>query len=403
MSRGARVRILQCEFCEDGTAGGSHQALYDTVRLMDHDRYESVVVFYEDNRFVAPLREAGASVHVWKRERELEREPHRSGGKLAKLGAVVGAVQRRVRLLREERIDLVHLNNTPYLGFDDWLPAARWLSLPCITTVMGRPYHLPHERVRRWLTLRFDRLIAISDNVLDSLRAGGFPEAMLTKVALGTDLEAFKGRVRVPAERVRESLGVPPERMLVVMVGNLRQWKGHHVVVSALEQMEPELRQRLHVAFVGAARPEDEAYLAELRARLERAGATRDVSWLGGRLDVPDLVGAADVALHASTFPEPFGLVLVEAMALGKPLVAARRGGPVEVVTPETGILFDPDHPSELVAAFERLLDQPELRKAMGSAAVQRAQLYTARRMTDGMQRVWEELLAAKGARPARA
>jgi glycosyltransferase involved in cell wall biosynthesis len=398
MAKGLPRRILQCEFCEDGTAGGSHQALYDTVRLMDRRRFEPVVVFYEDNRFVAPLRELGATVHVWKRERKLEREPHIQGRRLAKIGSIVGAVRRRVRLLRESRIDLVHLNNTPFLGFDDWLPAAHWLGLPCITTVMGRPYQLPTPRIQRALTLRFDRLIAISDNVLESLREGGYPEAMLTKVNLGIDIEAFTSRVRVPAERVRAQLGVAPDRMLVVMVGNLRQWKGHHVVVSALEQMDAEVRQRLHVAFVGAARPEDQAYLSGLRERLARAGASQAVSWLGGREDVPDLVAAADVALHASTFPEPFGLVLVEAMALGKPLIAARRGGPIEVVTPETGILFDPDDPSELVDALERLLEQPDLRKAMGTAAQLRAGLFTAQRMTEGMQRVWEELLSANGA-----
>jgi glycosyltransferase involved in cell wall biosynthesis len=49
------------------------------------------------------------------------------------------------------------------------------------------------------------------------------------------------------------------------------------------------------------------------------------VSWLGARSDVPDLLNAADVALHASTFPEPFGLVLVEALAFGKPLLARSR------------------------------------------------------------------------------
>ena len=112
-------------------------------------------------------------------------------------------------------------------------------------------------------------------------------------------------------------------------------------VVSALEQMSPELRRRLHVAFVGPRAPTTRRTWDGSCARLE--GRRRDeVSWLGGRTDVPDLLNAADVALHASTLPEPFGLVLVEALALGKPLIAARRGGPIEVVTPDTGILFDP-------------------------------------------------------------
>jgi glycosyltransferase involved in cell wall biosynthesis len=396
MASASRYRILQCEFCDDGTTGGSHQALFDTARLMDPSRFQPVVVFYQDNRFVAPLRELGIEVHVWKREHELERAPHDEGRRLGQLASVIGAVRRRVRLLRDSRIDLVHLNNSPSLGYDDWLPAALWLGIPCITTVMGTPYEFPSGRIRRALISRFDRLAVISDNAVEGLRRGGYPEAMLTKVNLGIDLEAFQGAVRVPAERVRESLGIPPDRMLVVMVANLREWKGHSGVVSALEQMAPDQRSRLHVAFVGVARPEDQAHLQRLQERLARAGAAREVSWLGARTDVPDLLNAADVALHASTYPEPFGLVLVEALAMGKPLIAARRGGPVEIVTPDTGILFDPDDPVELVEALDRLLEAPDLRKAMGAAARLRAQHFTARRMTDGMQRIWEELLAGR-------
>jgi glycosyltransferase involved in cell wall biosynthesis len=401
MASAGHHRILMFEGCEDGTAGGSHQVLYDTVRLMDHARYHAVVVFYEDNRFVAPLRELGATVRVWDRERAIERAPHEAGRRLAKLGSVVGAVRRRVRLMQEERIDLVYLNNTPYVGYDDWLPAARWLRLPCIAAVMGRPYELPAARIPRALMLRFDRLIAVSSNVFESLLQAGYPDGMVTKVQVGIDVGRFRSRVRVPAERVREALGIAPDRMLAVMVGNLRQWKGHHVVVAALEQMDAATRQRLHVAFVGAVRPSDEGYLAELRQRLERSGAAAGVSWLGSRSDVPDLLNAADLGLHASTAPEPFGLVLVEAMALGKPVVAARGGGPVDVVTPETGILFDPEDPSELASALERLLGKPELRQAMGAAARLRAECFTAQRMADGFQRVWDEALAA-GRPPSR-
>src|SRR5262245_50182817 len=263
-----RYRILQCEFCDDGTTGGSHQALVDTARLADPGRFQPVVVFYEDNRFVAPLRERGIEVHVWKRERDIERAPHEQGHRIGKLASVIGAVRRRMRLLRDAKIDLVHLNNSPSVGYDDWLPAARWLGLPVVTSVMGTPYEFPSARVRRALTRRFDRVIAISVNVLGGLRRGGYLEPLLSKVDLGIDLEAFTGAVRTPPARVRETLGVAPDQVLIVMVGNLREWKGHGTVVAALEQMSPERRRRLHVAFVGVARPDDEAHQRRLIARL---------------------------------------------------------------------------------------------------------------------------------------
>jgi glycosyltransferase involved in cell wall biosynthesis len=214
------------------------------------------------------------------------------------------------------------------------------------------------------LNRHFDRVVATSDIRFEGIRLGDHPEAMLAQVNAGVDLEAFTSRVRVPAERMHESLGIPT---------------GH-----------------LHVAFVGNARPEDAEHVRALVARLERAGAASDVSCLGGRKDVPDVLNAADVALHASTLPEPFGPVLVEALALGKPLIAARRGGPIQRVSEATGILLDPSDPLELIEALERLLDDPDLRKSMGAAARLRAQQFTARRMADGMQRLWEELLAGR-------
>ena len=96
-----RYRILACEFCEDGTAGGSHQALFDTVRLVDRQRFEPVVVFYEDNRFVATLaraRDRGPRLEA--RARDRARAP-RAAAPARPASSVIGAVRRRVRLLRD--------------------------------------------------------------------------------------------------------------------------------------------------------------------------------------------------------------------------------------------------------------------------------------------------------------
>jgi hypothetical protein len=219
-------RILLCEVCEDGTAGGSHQALFDLARGLDPGRYVPLVVFYQENRFVAPLRDLGAEVQVWEAERRQEREPFlRQGGAFRKVTALLAGVRRRVRVLREREVALVHINNGPTVGHDDWLPAAHWLGIPCIATVMGRPYELSDAWRRRLMMRRHDQLISISHHVHESLLEGGYPEDRVTEIPLGIDIEAFLARVdRAPAA-VRESLGIPAERMLVAMVGNLQPWE----------------------------------------------------------------------------------------------------------------------------------------------------------------------------------
>jgi glycosyltransferase involved in cell wall biosynthesis len=134
-----------------------------------------------------------------------------------------------------------------------------------------------------------------------------------------------------------------------------------------------------------------------LKERICKGDFEQTVSFLGSRMDVPDLLRASDVQLHASTFPEPFGLVLVEGLALGKPVVAASIGGPCEVISPDTGRLFDPSDPEALEAALLALQSDPQLRERLGAAGPARARLFDARHAADAMQRLYDELLGASG------
>jgi glycosyltransferase involved in cell wall biosynthesis len=396
-----RRRILYCEVCEDGSAGGSHQILFDAARLLDRARFEPVVVFYEENRFVEPLRALGIPVHVWSAERRAERAAY-AGSPLRKLRGLAGAILRRRRLLARERIDLVHLNNSPMLGLDDWLPAAKSLGLPCVTSVMGQPYERPTRPHHRFLVGHYDRLVCISEHVREELLRGGYPPEQLAYVQVGIDVDAFVARAKRDPAELRRELGVADDVLLVALVGNLQPWKGHDGVVTALAGLEPAVRAQLRVLFVGAIRAEDRERVAGLEQRIRQAGLERVVSLLGSRADVPDLLRAADVQLHASTFPEPFGLVLVEGLALGKPVLAAKLGGPCEVLSPETGRLFDPREPDELAALLQELLADPDLRKRLGAAGPERARRFDAHHTAAALQRLYDELLG--GARgPARA
>jgi glycosyltransferase involved in cell wall biosynthesis len=107
---------------------------------------------------------------------------------------------------------------------------------------------------------------------------------------------------------------------------------------------------------------------------------------------------AMDVAIHASTNPEPFGRVLIEAMALGRPLIAPREGGPLEIVVDgETGILVAPRDPNALAAAVDRLIGDPALRARMGAAARARvAAVFDIRRHVTTMEAIFDEMLAGR-------
>ena len=386
-------KILYCESCEDGSTGGSHQLLFDNIRLLNPAKYQATVVFYEENRFVQPLRDLGVTVHVWSDIRRKERGTDKILSRLRRIPDALQAIARRRRLLKSEGIDLIHLNNSPHYGHDDWLPAAMSLGLPCVVTIMGGPYSLPKSRLKRFLATRFDQYICISGHVYDELLQAGFPRDRLVHTTIGIDLDAFRNRVRRTPTEVRSELSIDPSKMLVAMIGNLQPWKGHSVVVSAMERMPIEERSQICILFVGTVRAEDEEHATALRKRVFEAAMEESIRFLGYRLDVPDLIHAADLQLHASTFPEPFGLVVIEGLCLGTPLIAASSGGPKEILTPETGTLFDPTDPDQLKEALRTHLKFPEIARKMSAAGPERAELFSAQKMADDHEQIYRELI----------
>lgn len=354
----------------DGTVGGSHRALVDLVLGVDRSRFEPVVLFYQDNRHVPALRAAGIDVHLYEREREHEVRIRRTGG-LRKYVDFGGAILRREAFLRREEIGLVHMNNSPMSGFSDWLPAARLRRIPCMTFAMGDA-EMPRS-MNRWFARRFDHVIACSRYIEQAMGRIGVPAERLSWTYLGIDAAGLRAEVRAPAEVTRRQLGIPPEGVLVLMTGNLREWKGQHVLLDALRHLAVDVKRRLHIRFVGAATTADADYVRSLEARIASMEATERVTFLGARDDVPTLLAASDIAVHASVIPEPFGLVVPEAMAQGTAVIASQFGGPGELITTAIGCTFDPSRPAELAAHLDALVRDPARRRQLGDAARRRA------------------------------
>ena len=119
----------------------------------------------------------------------------------------------------------------------------------------------------------------------------------------------------------------------------------------------------------------------------------------GARRDVAACLDAMDVAIHSSTNPEPFGRVLIEAMALSRPLVAPREGGPLEIVVDgETGLLVAPRDATALAQGIDRLVADPVLRRRMGEAGRARVEaVFDIRHHVRAMEAIFEEMLARRG------
>jgi glycosyltransferase involved in cell wall biosynthesis len=170
--------------------------------------------------------------------------------------------------------------------------------------------------------------------------------------------------------RLRERLGVPDDTPVVVTASRFERWKGHQDLLAALTTVRAPWR--LWIAG-GAQRAADMSYERALRQQAQALGIAARVSFLGERTDVPALMQAADLLCQPNTHPEPFGLVFVEALYAGLPVVTTDMGGPREVVTPACGVLVPPGDAGALRGALEGLLTDSDRRRKLGASGPLRA------------------------------
>jgi glycosyltransferase involved in cell wall biosynthesis/phosphoheptose isomerase len=286
---------------------------------------------------------------------------------------------------RTDRPDVVHAHF--WMSGHASLMAAREHRVPVVQTfhalgVVKRRYQgdqdtSPEERfaIERDIIRRADEIVATcTDEVFELLRLGA-TRGKLTVVPCGVDLGVFTP----DGPRRRRRAGI----RRVLCVGRLVQRKGIGNVIEALAELPAT---ELLVAG-GPAREELDAdpEARRLRAVAERCGVSERVELCGrvGRAaDLPALMRSADVVVCAPWY-EPFGIVPLEAMACGVPVVASAVGGMIDtVVDGVTGVHVPPRDPERLAATLRALLDDPQRRAAFGSAGVRRARrLYDWRRV----------------------
>ncbi len=271
----------------------------------------------------------------------------------------VSVIQLAVLTLRLD-IDVIHANTGV-------LPSSAVAAL-----ITGRP-HIWHIRelfgefgrlwkpYQRYISLLSTAVVAISRCTRDQ-----FDPALRNKVRIIYDgLDETVARVN-PARRDAFRSSFPADKFLVGVVGRIK-WhrKGQEVLVRAAGLLK-ERQPHVHYVLVGSAAPGNQEHETRLRELIAASGLVNDFTLVGDTQDPISVFAALDVAVVPSVQPEPFGCVVIEAMAAGTPVVGSRCGGIAEqIVDGESGILFPPGDAEALANALERLLDNPPLRKRM--------------------------------------
>ena len=307
----------------------------------------------------------------------------------------------RFRNLTTGKHDLVHAH-----GQDASILAVAGRTRPRIPLLMTRhvmdePAHDWRRALRRRLALaaarRVDQIVAVSPAVAHSLATQlDVPLEEIEVIPNGIDLARFEVSGSADSRRLRESIGVEADAPLVLMVGVLREGKGHELLLRSLPPLR-ELVPGTRIAIAG-----DGPLREDLRSRaVEEEG----VVLLGHRSDVPDLLAACDLLVLPSE-SEALPTVLIEAAAAGRPVVATDVGGISEVVTHgQTGLLVPPADPAALAGAIGRILLDPGRAQQMGRAAMRRAGRFSMDTHVAAILDLWEKTgrrLAASSALESR-
>jgi len=287
-------------------------------------------------------------------------------------------------LLRSERPDVVHYHTSHAVTLGTW---ARTLSRhpPAVAT---RRTSFPTRRnpfFRLKFTLRLDRLIAVSGSIRTDLIAAGIPSERISVVHSGIDLSRFASATG--GEEFRRELGLTSSDFLVGCVGALAAQKGHLLLLAAVAALAPDLPQ-LHVALVGE---------GELQGRLldeaRGLGIGDRIHLTGFRDDVPQVTTAFNLAVLPSVAGEGSPATVKEAMAAGVPVIATDIGGVREILEDgKQGLLISPGSAKALQAALRLLIEDSQLRDAMGDAGRERARDFSMERMITKTEHVYASL-----------
>ena len=257
-------------------------------------------------------------------------------------------------LINREGVDLVHARSRA----PAWsaLSAARRTDKPFVTTFHNAYGHnwLKHHYIK--VMAKGDKVIAISDFVAQHVRETyGVDDDRLVTIHRGINADIFDP-ANVSAERMiqlSKPWRLPDDRPVIMLPGRLTRWKGHSVLIEALAILG---RKDICCVLVGGDQGRT-AYRQKLEEQARRRGLDQVLRVVEHCSDMAAAYMLADVVVSASTHPEGFGRVAVEAQAMGRPVIATDHGGSRETIWhDESGWLVPPNEPEAMAAALERAL-----------------------------------------------
>ena len=355
---------------QSGELGGAELCLAD---LAEASREGSAVLLFQDGPFKKFLERRKIAVHLAVLPKSAT-QVSKAASFFAYLGAIPALVILIYRALKVAKdFDVLYANTAKALIVGAVLAFVlrKKFCFHLHDIVSSDHFSAINRRLIVLLANRAQAVVANSSATAEAFKASGGKEDFLRIIPNGFEISRFHLALedRSPAL----PLGVPKgDFPLVGLFGRITRWKGQDVLIKALAELPG-----VHGLIVGEAlfTEGDRAFGDEIRKLAADLGVEDRIHFIGFSSDIIPLLLAVDLVIHCSTSPEPFGRVIVEAMLAGRPVVAAKAGGALEILKDhETGLLVESGNPQALAKAISTLLGDPELAATLGESAKRDAQ-----------------------------
>lgn len=363
--------------------GGAEQGCIDVAAELVRSGAKSIVVSHGGHRIPEILR--GGSLHI-----DLpvhSKNPFVMWRNIARLR----------KAIREHDVDIVHARSR----------APAWSAWKAVENTKARfmttchaPFNISGD-VKKFYNssiARGERVIAISNHIREYLLKNyEIDERNIRLIHRGVAIEKFHPNAVAPTHLIKLSKDwrLPDGCIIVMMPARVTRWKGHLVLVEAMAKLK---RDDVFCVMIGDDQGRSE-FTMEVESAIKEKGLEGRVRMVGYCADMPAAYMLANVVVSASTDPEGFGRIPIEAQAMGRPVVATNHGGAMETILPgQTGWLVEPGNADELAAAINEALSlTPEQRAYMATHAMMHvAENFTRGRMVDQTMDVYAELLQEK-------
>lgn len=352
--------------------GGMERQLLALVSNSNREKFEVDIVYFQGDGY-------------------LKSEFESLGCRVRKINAFgpwdISICPRLYFYIKRNRYDIIHTHS---LKADLWGAIAGGLAnMPMVVSTVHNEEQILKIPILKllegWVVNRLDDfIIAVSDGVKRFLvREAGFPIDKIRVVRYGIDPSDIEIDMK---KNIRQELGIENDAPLIGCVGRLISQKGHKYIIEAARKVIENF-PKVRFLIVG------KGPLEKMLKRMSRdLKISSSIIFTGFREDVYSIIDKLDLLILPSLW-EGFGLVLLEAMALGKPIVATNVGGIPEVVKDgEAGILIPPKDSDALANAIIKLLKDKQLAKRMGEAGRKRVEEYfQANRMAEEIKEIYEE------------